>query len=69
MAEARVNVDKSYGTAGELQTWLNNLGTDVNAGKVTKCLVSAEDGSKIQGYLVLSSETAVDDLTVAVEDA
>jgi hypothetical protein len=67
MAESRVQVEVSYADAAALQTWLGNLGTDVNAGKVTNFQLST-DGEKVGGRLTLSSSTAISDLTVAVED-
>ena len=71
MAQSNVSVLKSYATAGDLQAWLNNLATDVNAGRVSTFSISStpgESGGMIQGQLLLSSSTAIDDLTVAVED-
>ena len=72
MAQAKVNVEKSYADAAALQTWLNNLATDVNAGKVVSFSISTnagESGPVIGGQLELSAATAISDLTVAIEDA
>lgn len=66
MAEAQVAVNVSYASAAELQIWLNNLGTDANAGKVVGFSFQA-NGTVIVGALTLSNSTAISDLTVAVE--
>jgi hypothetical protein len=66
-------VSVSYATPAELQTWLNNLGTDVFGAKVESFQIYTNPGGSgdgvVEGELTLSSSTAISDLTVAVEDA
>jgi len=72
MAQSKVPVSVSYADAAALQTWLNNLATDVSGGKVISFHVTTRSegtGGMIEGELILSSATSIDDLTVAVEDA
>ena len=68
MAQSKVNVNVTYTTAAQLQTWLNNLGTDVVNSRVEAFSVAA-DGENIQGMLTLPSAVAIDDLSAIVEGA